>query len=262
MGMSTVPLSELYAGAEQFLREHGGEVHLQRQRRSAEWDEETSQWTLATRAGALVADFLVLALPFEATAKLMPHMPPADGAEALAAQIDAPRALAHLQCASLVRPRDHGPRPRRPARPRDSLDVQQEPPAAVAQDEGQLPRAGGQRLAHVRRARAASRPSSRRCASLPSSFPPSPAAKLEKAALVKEVRATFGVPPGIDASGPTPRRRRGPTAFLPATGSRPAGPRPWKAPRAAATWRQKRSAHGSSERPRSFLNPDLKPRGI
>ncbi len=28
----------------------------------AEWDEETSQWTLATRAGALVADYLVLAL--------------------------------------------------------------------------------------------------------------------------------------------------------------------------------------------------------
>ena len=27
-------------------------------------------------------------------------------------------------------------------------------------------------------------------------------AKLEKAALVKEVRATFGVPPGIDASRP------------------------------------------------------------
>ena len=55
---------------------------------AAEWDEETSQWTLLTRAGASVADFLVLALPFEATAKLLPHMPPTERAEALAAQIE------------------------------------------------------------------------------------------------------------------------------------------------------------------------------
>ena len=88
MGMSTVPLSELYCGAEQYLREHGGEVVLNAGVEGAAWDEETSQWTLATRAGELVADFLVLALPFEATAKLLPMMPPADGAEALAAQIE------------------------------------------------------------------------------------------------------------------------------------------------------------------------------
>jgi cation diffusion facilitator CzcD-associated flavoprotein CzcO len=53
----------------------------------ASWDEETSQWTLMTRAGEQVADFLVLALPFEATAKLLPQMPPADGVEKLAGQI-------------------------------------------------------------------------------------------------------------------------------------------------------------------------------
>ena len=42
-----------------------------------------SQWTLVTRTGKLLSDFLVLALPFEAMAKLLPHMPPAEGAEAL-----------------------------------------------------------------------------------------------------------------------------------------------------------------------------------
>ena len=52
MGMSTVPLSQLYCGAEQYLREHGGEVVLSAGVESAAWDEETSHWTLATRAGA------------------------------------------------------------------------------------------------------------------------------------------------------------------------------------------------------------------
>ena len=88
MGMSTVPLSELYAGAEQFLRERGGEVVFNAGVERAEWDEETSQWTLTTRAGAFVADYLVLAIPFEAMAKLLPQMPPAAGAEALARKIE------------------------------------------------------------------------------------------------------------------------------------------------------------------------------
>ena len=87
MGMSTVPLSELYSGAEQFLRERGGEVVFNASVDGAAWDEETSQWTLTTRAGDQVADFLVLALPFEATANLLPLMPPADDVEKLAAQI-------------------------------------------------------------------------------------------------------------------------------------------------------------------------------
>ena len=51
MGMSTVPLSELYSGAEQYLRERGGEVVFNASVEGAAWDEETSQWTLATRAG-------------------------------------------------------------------------------------------------------------------------------------------------------------------------------------------------------------------
>ena len=84
MGMGTVPLSELYAGAEQFLREHGGEVVFNASVEGAVWDKETSQWTLTTRAGEQVADFLVLAVPFEGAAQLLPHMPPADGVGALA----------------------------------------------------------------------------------------------------------------------------------------------------------------------------------
>ena len=39
------------------------------------------------RRATVRSDFLVLALPFEAMAKLLPHMPPAEGAEALGSQI-------------------------------------------------------------------------------------------------------------------------------------------------------------------------------
>ena len=92
MGMSTVPLSELYSGEShsgvaQFLRERDSEVVLNASVEGAAWDEETSQWSVTTRAGDQLADFLVLALPFEATAKLLPLMPPADGVEKLASQI-------------------------------------------------------------------------------------------------------------------------------------------------------------------------------
>ena len=156
--------------------------------------------SLVASTGNCTSDFLVLALPFEATAKLIPHMPPAEGAEAQPAD-RAPRALAHLQRASVVRSRDHHARPCRAARPRASLDVQQEPPATVAQVKGsylELVVSASRSLPPSR----ASRPSPRPSASWRSSFPAAASAKLEKAALVKEVRATFGVPPGIDSARP------------------------------------------------------------
>ncbi len=91
-------------------------------------------------------------------------------------------------------------------------------------------------------------------------FPAVAAAKVEKAALVKEVRATFTVPPGIDAARP------GPVS-------------PWPNCVLAGDWIQTgwpstmesaaRSGHLAAEAvcaaagsPRQFLRPDLKPRGL
>ena len=84
--------------------------------------------------------------------------------------------------------------------------------------------------------------------------------KLEKAALVKEVRATFGVPPGIDASRPT-AVSPWPNCFLAgdwtATG--------WPSTMESAA----RSGHLAAEalcltlrEPRTFLEPDLQPQGL
>jgi squalene-associated FAD-dependent desaturase len=88
MGMSSVPLSELYAGAATYLIERGSSIVFNANVESAAWDEETSQWSVNTRDGVLLSDFLVLALPFEATQKLLPHFPAAEGVDALTQQLE------------------------------------------------------------------------------------------------------------------------------------------------------------------------------
>jgi zeta-carotene desaturase len=91
-------------------------------------------------------------------------------------------------------------------------------------------------------------------------FPAVVEAKLEKAALVKEMRATFGVPPGIDASRPQ-SASPWPNCFLAgdwiATG--------WPSTMESAA----RSGHLAAEavcaavgEPRSILNADLKATGL
>ena len=51
----------------------------------AEWDG--AQWAVRTRTCELASDFVVVALPFEAAAQLLPHLPVAEGAEELTRQI-------------------------------------------------------------------------------------------------------------------------------------------------------------------------------
>jgi zeta-carotene desaturase len=91
-------------------------------------------------------------------------------------------------------------------------------------------------------------------------FPRVNEARLEKVALVKEVRATFGVPPGIDASRPA-AISPWPNLFLAgdwtATG--------WPSTMESAA----RSGHLAAEavcesagEPRSILDADLKPQGL
>lgn len=83
MGMSRVPLSELYSGAERFLHQHGAHVLFNFSIEAASFGEHTREWTLTSRAGSITSDYLVLALPFEATARLIPQMPSAPGVEEL-----------------------------------------------------------------------------------------------------------------------------------------------------------------------------------
>jgi len=230
MGMSTVPLGELYAGAVDFLRQRGSSVLLNARVESAAWDEETSRWTLITNAGALKSEILALALPFEAMAKLLPRMPAAKGAGGLADQLERhehwPVCSVHLWFDREITTLEHAVVSA--SRAFAALSSEQ----AVAQALGELSEF----------------------------FPAVRSAHLEKSALVKEVRATFGVSPGIDASRPA-SISPWPNCFLAgdwtATG--------WPSTMEGAA----RSGHLAAEaicrsvgEPRTILNPDLKPRGL
>jgi zeta-carotene desaturase len=260
MGMSTVPLSELYAGAARFLSERGGEVVFNAGVEGAHWDEETSQWTIATRAGEFVADFLVLALPFEAMAKLLPRMPPAEGADALAQKIEHhrhwpicsvhlwfDREITDLEHAVLLDRTIHWMYNKSRLQPdRNGKGSYLELVISASREFAALSRNEAIDLA---------------LSELKEFFPAVAEAKLEKAALVKEVRATFGVPPGIDEFRPEARSAPWPNCVLAgdwaATG--------WPSTMESAA----RSGHLAAEAvcaalhaPRAFLNPGLKPRGL
>jgi zeta-carotene desaturase len=259
MGMSTVPLSELYSGAEQYLREHGGRVVLNAGVEGGAWDEQTSQWTLATRGGELVADFLVLALPFEATAKLLPHLPPADGVEALAAQIErhehGPICSVHLWFDREIAELDHAVLLDREIHWMYNKSRLQ-PWRKTKGSYLELVVSASRKFAALSREDAIDMATQE----LAEFFAEAAGAKLEKAALVKEVRATFTVPPGIDAA-------------------RPASVSPWPNCVLAGDWiatgwpstmeSAARSGHLAAEavcaaagERRTVLDPDMKPRGL
>jgi zeta-carotene desaturase len=257
MGMSTVPLSELYAGVAEFLSERGGSVLLNTYVEGAAWDEETSQWLIRTRTRELVSDFVILALPFEAMQKLLPHLPAEEGIEALARQIERhehwPICSVHLWFDRDITDLEH------------AVLLDREIHWMYNQSRLQTGR-GGHYIELVISA-------SRSFAALPREaaiqqslreladfFPRVKDAKLEKVALVKEIYATFGVPPGIDAARPT-AVSPWPNCFLAgdwtATG--------WPSTMESAA----RSGHLAAEAlcnatgaPRPILDPDLKPQGM
>ncbi|MGA2571813.1 MAG: hydroxysqualene dehydroxylase HpnE [Terracidiphilus sp.] len=259
MGMSTVPLSELYGGAARFLGEHGGEVLLNAGVEGAAWDEETSQWTLTTRAGEVVADYLVLALPFEALARLMPALPPADGADALGEKIlrheHGPICSVHLWFDREITELEHAVLLDRTIHWMYNKSRLQ-PGRKTRGSYLELVVSASRAFAALERKEAIALA----VAELAEFFPAVAAAKLEKATLVKEVRATFTAPPGIDAA-------------------RPGSEAPWPNCWLAGDWIQTgwpstmesaaRSGYLAAEavceaegQVRGFLVPDLRPRGL
>jgi zeta-carotene desaturase len=257
MGMSTVPLSELYRSVTPYVEERGGGVLLNTHVEGAEWDEETLQWTVKTRTDELLSDFVVVALPFEGMAKLLPGLPVADGALELAAKIQRhehwPICSVHLWFDREITDLEHA--------------VLLDREIHWMYNQSRLQERGGNYIELVvsatRAFAALPRDEAIRQAlrELAEFFPLVKEAKLEKAALVKEVRATFGVPPGIDAA-------------------RPGAVSPWPNLFLAGDWVQTgwpstmesaaRSGHLAAEAVCrhgigdlvTFLDPDLKPTGL
>jgi squalene-associated FAD-dependent desaturase len=260
MGINTVPLSELYAGVPALLEKRGGAVHFGGSVESAEWDEETSSWTVETKDGAVTSDYLVLALPFEAMGKLVPRMPPAEGAgallETIAQHTHWPICSAHLWFDREITQLDHA--------------VLLDREIHWLFNRGKLQPGRRQRGSYIEIEVSASRVFAARerneaigltLRELTEFFPAVAQAKLLKAALVKEVRATFGVPPGIDSLRPDAGSSPWPQCVLAGDWTRTG----WPSTMESAA----RSGHLAAEavcaaagKPRRFFVEDLKPRGL
>lgn len=259
MGMSSVPLSELYAGAEKFLTEHASRVVYNANVEALAWDETTGKWTIASRTGALTADYVVLALPFEALGKLLPKMPAAQGADELAAQIEQhehwPICSVHLWFDREITNLDHAILLDREVHWMYNKSRLQ-PWRNLNGSYLELVVSASREFAALSREEAIEQ-SVRELAEF---FPNMKEAKLEKAALTKEIRATFGVPPGIDAARPD---AKGPWPHLFLAGD-------WIQTRWPSTMESgARSGHLAAEvicrevqMPGKWLERDLEPRGL
>jgi squalene-associated FAD-dependent desaturase len=257
MGMSTVPLSELYADVPRFLAERGGSVLLNTHVEGAAWNEDSAQWLICTRTGELVSNYVILALPFEATQKMLPHLPVEEGTEKLARQIERhvhwPICSVHLWFDREITEMEH------------AVLLDREIHWMYNQSRLQTGR-GGHYIELVVSATRAFAALERKEAialalrELAEFFPRVKDAKLEKVALVKEMHATFGVPPGIDSARPN-AASLWPNLFLAgdwiATG--------WPSTMESAA----RSGHLAAEAlgliaedPLKCFEPDLKPQGM
>jgi zeta-carotene desaturase len=203
MGMSTVPLSKLYAPVADYLESRGGRVLLNTAVEGASWDDAAQSWTVNTRsapegAGAVKAEFVIAALSFEAMGKLLPALPGAPGAAKLAVQIANlvhwPICSVHLWFDREITDLDHAVlldreihwlynQSKLQSRPGNYIELVVSATRAFAA----LPREAAIDQA---------------LRELAEYFPLVDQAKLNKVALVKEVRATFGVPPGVGENRP------------------------------------------------------------
>jgi zeta-carotene desaturase len=213
MGVPTIPLSELYGHAVEYIRARGGEVRLRTGVEALAFDANTQRWSVRTQGGlagqgsGVQADAVVLALPFEAVQKLLPTMPPLPAGVENTLQRDlghfehSPITGIHLWFDRKITDLEHAA----------LLDrtIQWMYHKSLLQP---LTRAGssGDYIELVVSASKTLVPMSRQqimdlaLRELAEFFPIVQEAKLLKAAVVKEVRATFSVTPGLDAYRPGP----------------------------------------------------------
>jgi len=81
MGIPRLPLSELYGRAVQYIEARGGEVHLRTAGES--FEHARDRWTVRSADEEFTSDRLILALSFETLAKVVPALPQNAESEAL-----------------------------------------------------------------------------------------------------------------------------------------------------------------------------------
>jgi len=257
--MSTIPLSDLYGATQEYLETRHSRIQFNANVESAHWDEEMATWSIQTRDGELRSEMLILALPFEATSKLIPHLPSNVGAAELGSRMQSlqnwPICSVHLWFDREITELDH-------AVLLDS-DIhwmyhksRWQPQRDSNASYIELVISASREFANLSREQALNRSLKQ----LTDYFPKVKEAKLVKSAFIKEMRATANVPPGADFVPPG-AMSPWPNCFL-------AGD--WTGTGWASTMESAaRSGYKAAEAlcrslndPRKFLVPDLRPKGI
>ena len=259
MGMSTIPLSDLYGAAQKYLEVRRSGIQFNANVESADWNENKKSWSIQTRDGEFKSEMLILALPFEATAKLIPRLPNTEMAARLCSRIQSlqnwPICSVHLWFDQEITELDH-------AVLLDS-DIhwmyhksRWQPQRDSNASYIELVISASREFASLTREQALNRALSQ----LADFFPKVKDAKLIKSAFIKEMRATANVPPGADFVPPG-AKSPWPNCFL-------AGD--WTGTGWASTMESAaRSGYKAAEAlcrslndPSKFLVPDLRPKGF
>jgi zeta-carotene desaturase len=261
MGVPRIPLSDLYSRAIDYLQSRDGRVELSAAPESFSWSEQTKQWVVATQSGNFITDAIVLALAFEGLSKLLPALPGNLEAEQLALNLEcfehSPITGIHLWFDREISDLEHAilldatiqwmfhksklqPEIRR-GEPGSYLELVVSASKALV---------GMQRQAIVDLA----------VRELAQFFPLVAQAKLLKATVVKEVRATYSIRPQLDLLRPT-SASPWPRVFLAgdwvATG--------WPATMEGAVrsgYLAAEAVSSAAEEPARFLQPDLAATGL
>lgn len=201
MGIPSIPLSELYGHAVDYIRARGGEVRL---RTSVETMEPGANGGWVARSGeeGFAADGVVLALPFEGMAKLLPQMPAVPGVEGLQTKLagfeHSPITGIHLWFDRPVTELEHAVLLDSPMQWLFNKSLLQPEHRARGEHYVELVVSASRGLVRMQRQEIIDLAT----AELARFFPVVREAKLVKAAVVKEVRATYSVRPGLDACRP------------------------------------------------------------
>jgi squalene-associated FAD-dependent desaturase len=258
MGIPSIPLSELYNRAIGYIEARGGQVCLRANVESLTPTE--SGWQAAAGGQMFASDAVVLALPFEGMAALLPALPHNARAEELAAHLSrfehSPITGIHLWLDREVTGLDHAV----------LLDTTIQ---WVFNKSRLQPAHRGAEASYLELVVSASRslvPMSRQqiidlaLRELALFFPAAASASLLKAAVVKEVRATYSIRPGLD--------RLRPSAASPWPGVFLAGDwvaSGWPATMEGATRSGYLAAEAAARalgQARAFLAPELPPTGL
>ena len=221
IGVPLLPLSDMYSGAVAYLQARGGTVHL---RTGVERIEQTTEgWRVHTGESLATFDDLILALPFEAAQRLLPGLPASPARDHLQQTLlqfrHVPLAGIHLWFDREITELPHAvlldstiqwmyQRDKlQPARGRNAHAPDQPGQGSVSHLELVVS------VAHSLVPMSQPEIIELALRELALFFPAVRDAKLLKAVVTKELRATFSVPPGLDARRP-PARTAWPGLYL------------------------------------------------